>query len=65
MKSTKNLPWSFITVFIIIPIMGLMLIYWHTVWEYDYFGDGSCHVCQTGHYELFDIEHIRNGGALY
>ena len=42
-----------------------MLICWHTAWEHDYFGDGSCHACQTGHYELFDIEHIRNGGEFY
>lgn len=65
MKFIKNLPWGAITAFIIVPVVGICLICWHTAWEHDYFGDGSCHACQTGHYELFDIEHIRNGGDLY
>ena len=56
MKFIKNLPWGAITAFIIVPVIGICLICWHTAWEHDYFGDGSCHVCQTGHYELFDKE---------
>lgn len=65
MKFIKNLPWDVITVFIIVPIIGICLICWHMAWEHSYFGDGSCHACQIGYYELFDIEHTRNGGELY
>lgn len=64
-KSVKKWPWGAIVAFIIVPLLGITLISLHTTWEHNYFGDGLCHVCQTGHYELFDIEHIRNSGELY
>lgn len=64
-KRIKDFPWGAIIAFVIVPLLGIVLITLHTAWEHDDFGDGSCHACQTGHYELFDIEHLRNSGELY
>lgn len=64
-KCIKNFPWGAIITFVVVPLLGIILIILHTEWEHNYFGDGSCHVCRTGHYELFDIEHIKNSGELY
>lgn len=65
MKKLKDIPWGAIFVFIVIPVVGLATCTWHTAWETERFGDGTCHACQTGHYELFDIEHTRNSGDRY
>lgn len=65
MKFLKNLPWAAIVCFILVPALGICLIACHTEMEHKHFGDGTCHVCKIGQYELFDIEHTRHGGELY